>query len=252
MTVTSVCPAGDAACEAVDEVARGARFPMSSREAQVMWALEAQAMWLMVRIRTDRTRLADGEFFCPGCGGDRRYRRGTGRRRLVVLGVPVATLGRAGSGVECAVCAVVHDVAVLDVPTGRRLTLLLRDATRAVVVEALAAGTATGSPTAPAARAAAVEAIRGAGSAAYDDAALASDLLSRDSGGAAAAMAALAPHLELAGRECLVALAAGVALADGPYDSGERAMLLAAGDQLGMTRARVDRVLEEIAGHTPR
>src|SRR5687768_4098352 len=43
--------------------------------------------------RTAWTGVGDGEFFCPGCGGDRNYQRLTGRRRFTLLGVPVLSRG---------------------------------------------------------------------------------------------------------------------------------------------------------------
>ncbi|CAO0837790.1 Ditrans,polycis-undecaprenyl-diphosphate synthase ((2E,6E)-farnesyl-diphosphate specific) [Streptomyces microflavus] len=55
-------------------------------------------------IRTVWDAVGDGAFFCPGCGGDRNYRRLTGRRRLTVLGIPLARRGETGPVVECAAC----------------------------------------------------------------------------------------------------------------------------------------------------
>ena len=40
-------------------------------------------------VRTAWRTADDGEFFCPDCGGDRNYHRRTGRRRLIVLDVPL-------------------------------------------------------------------------------------------------------------------------------------------------------------------
>ncbi|NUU20013.1 MAG: TerB family tellurite resistance protein, partial [Streptomycetaceae bacterium] len=54
--------------------------------------------------------------------------------------IPVLPLSRPDGSVECAVCHTEFDRGVLDVPTGRRLTVLLRDVTRALAVGALVAG----------------------------------------------------------------------------------------------------------------
>lgn len=46
-------------------------------------------------VTTAWNTIGDGEFFCPDCGGDRNYRRRTGRRRFAVLGVPLVPRGSA-------------------------------------------------------------------------------------------------------------------------------------------------------------
>ncbi|MDI2127484.1 TerB family tellurite resistance protein [Yinghuangia seranimata] len=199
-------------------------------------------------VRTVRTVLEDGEFFCPECGGDRRYQYGVGRRFLLVCGIAVLPVSRPASSVECAVCRFGFDPGVLTVPTGRRLTALLRDVTRALAVGALVAG----GESSPAARAAAVAAVRDVGVTAYTDELLGADLYAHageDDG--VEALDALAAHLAPGGRARLVAVAARVALADGPYRTLELDMLLGAGARLGLTRAEIDRVLDEAAGHMP-
>ncbi|WP_436777756.1 TerB family tellurite resistance protein [Yinghuangia sp. YIM S09857] len=205
-------------------------------------------MVVIVGVRTLRKVLDDGEFFCPECGGDRRYQYGVGRRRLIVLGIPVLPLSRATGSVECGVCRVVFDRTVLEVPTGRRLTVLLRDVTRALAIGALVAG----GESSPAARAAAIAAVREAGVLAYTDELLGADLYAHiGDDDAAEALVALADHLAPEGRARLVAVGARVALADGPYRTLELDMLLSAGAWLGLSRAEVDRVLDEAAGHMP-
>jgi predicted RNA-binding Zn-ribbon protein involved in translation (DUF1610 family) len=195
----------------------------------------------VVGIQVVRSVLGTGEFHCPHCGGDRRYRRGAGRRRLAILGVPVLPLPNTGVRVECASCGNVFAPHVLEQPTGRRLTTLLREAHRAAVAGVLAApGTAPG----PAARAAGVEAVRAAGLASYTDEALGADLAAHRDHEARAALGALAVHLEPAGREHLLAVAAHVARAAGPLGDRERGYLHDKGGHLGLTRGQVDRVLD--------
>lgn len=90
--------------------------------------------------RTAWTTVGDGEFFCPGCGGDRNYQRLTGRRRFTLLGVPVLPRGDTGPVVECAACMRHFGTDVLDHPTTTRFSAMLRDAVHTVALAVLAAG----------------------------------------------------------------------------------------------------------------
>ncbi|BFO21336.1 hypothetical protein SHKM778_77240 [Streptomyces sp. KM77-8] len=90
--------------------------------------------------RTAWTAVGDGEFFCPGCGGDRNYQRLTGRRRFTLLGVPVLPRGESAPTVECASCGRHFGTDVLDHPTTTRFSAMLRDAVHTVALAVLAAG----------------------------------------------------------------------------------------------------------------
>ena len=90
--------------------------------------------------RTAWTTVGDGEFFCPGCGGDRNYQRLTGRRRFTLLGIPVLPRGETGPVVECAACRGHFGTDVLDHPTTTRFSAMLRDAVHTVALAVLAAG----------------------------------------------------------------------------------------------------------------
>ncbi len=178
-------------------------------------------------VRTTWRTLDDGEFFCPSCGGDRNYRRRTGRRRLVVLGVPVLARGEVGPVLECAACRERFGTDALDHPTTTRLGAMLRDAVHTVALAVLAAG---GSES-RAAREAAVEGIRAAGYPGCSEeqvvtllAAVGADRVTMDIE-LHEALAPLAPHLAPPGRESLLFLGARVALADGAYTPAERAVL---------------------------
>lgn len=208
-------------------------------------------MVLIVGVRHLRKVLEAGEFHCPECGGDRRFQFGVGRRHLIVFDIPVLPLSRTPGSVECAVCRGAFDRSVLDVPTGRRLTELLRDVTRTLVIGALVAG----GESSPCARATAVAAVRDVGMPAYDDEILGIDLYAYGDDeffGTLPTLDTLAAHLVHEGRVRLITVAAHVALADGPYRTLELDMLLSAGARLGLTRTEVDRVLDEAAGHMPR
>ncbi|GAA2689029.1 TerB family tellurite resistance protein [Streptomyces lunalinharesii] len=223
----------------------------------------------VVGVRTSWRTVADGEFFCPDCGGDRNYLRRTGRRRLHVLGVPVLARGAAAPILECSACRGRFGLDALDHPTTVRLSTMLRDAVHTLTLALLAAG-GTASRTV---RDAAVTAVRAAGSADCTEdqlltllAALAADT-GRMSGTYEAAtgedcghqgldpcgtalaielheaLEPLAPHLAPAGREALLLQAARIALADGPCTPAEREVLSTAGAALTLRPQDVDRLL---------
>ncbi|MED7953336.1 TerB family tellurite resistance protein [Streptomyces sp. BE20] len=220
-------------------------------------------MWgVRPRWRTDVL----GDFYCPGCGGDRNYRRQHGRRWLRLLGTPVLPLGPVVGSVQCTSCHGRFGVESLEQPTCVRLGGMLRDAQYTVALVMLAAGGTAHR----AAREAACAAVRDAG---FEDcgeaqvlAALAAlsglggelyeahevggapgDRLD-DSGGLAvelhAVLEPLAPHLAHQGRERLLLQGAAIALADGRYRPQERDALAAVGRCLDLPQARVGVLLE--------
>ncbi|MQY32663.1 hypothetical protein SRB17_06170 [Streptomyces sp. RB17] len=214
----------------------------------------------ILRVRTAWTPVGDGEFYCPGCGGDRNYQRLTGRRRLTLLGVPLLPRGTAGPVVECAACRHHYGTDVLDHPTTRRFSAMLRDAVHTVALAVLAAG-GTSSRTALETAAAAVRAAGFDGCTEEQLAALV-DALAADTGrvlGAECgtsltielheALDPLAPHLAPAGRESLLLQAARIALADGPYTPAERDALTTVGAALTICADDVTRLLA--AARTP-
>ncbi|GGL68880.1 hypothetical protein GCM10010129_10350 [Streptomyces fumigatiscleroticus] len=210
--------------------------------------------------RTAWASVGDGEFFCPGCGGDRNYQRLTGRRRFAVLGVPVLPRGETGPVVECAACRRHFGTDVLDHPTTTRLSAMLRDAVHTVALAVLAAG----GTCSRAALETAVTAVRAAG---IDDCtqeqlqalveALAADtgrVQGQPCGPGLAielheALDPLAPHLAAAGRESILLQGARIALADGPYTPAERDVLTTVGAALTICSEDVSRLLA--AARTP-
>ncbi|NGN69041.1 TerB family tellurite resistance protein [Streptomyces sp. A7024] len=221
-----------------------------------------------VGVRTAWHTVADGEFFCPDCGGDRNYRRCTGRRRFTVLGIPLLPRGVAGPVVECADCRGHFGTDSLDHPTSTRLSVMLRDAVHTVALAVLATGGAQTEPV----RDAALGAVRDAG---YEDcteeqllalvAALEADTgrlpemfdsSGSTSGGAPSleielheALEPLAPHLAPAGRERVLLVGARIALADGPYSPVEREVLTTIGSALLLCADDTARLLA--AARTP-
>ncbi|GHD98704.1 TerB family tellurite resistance protein [Streptomyces alanosinicus] len=214
----------------------------------------------ILRVRTAWTPVGDGEFYCPGCGGDRNYQRLTGRRRLTLLGLPLLPRGSAGPVVECAACRHHYGTDVLDHPTTRRFSAMLRDAVHTVALAVLAAGGAS-SRTALETAAGAVRAAGFDGCTEEQLAALV-EALAADTGrvlGAECgtsltielheALDPLAPHLAPAGRESLLLQAARIALADGPYTPAERDALATVGAALTICADDVTRLLA--AARTP-
>ncbi|MDT0451607.1 MULTISPECIES: TerB family tellurite resistance protein [Streptomyces] len=228
----------------------------------------------VVGVRTVWRTVGDGEFFCPGCGGDRNYHRRTGRRRLVAFGVPLLPRGLVGPIVECTACRGRYAMDVLDHPTTTRFSAMLRDAVHTVALAVLAAG----GTEARTVRRAAVGAVRAAGFADCSEEqlvtlieALAADTgrlpgryatppgdASRDGfdpcGTALAielheALEPLAPHLAPAGREQILLQGARIALADGPYRPAEREVLATVGRALLIRPEDTDRLLA--AARTP-
>lgn len=215
--------------------------------------------------RTTWNAVGDGEFFCPGCGGDRNYRRLNGRRRFALLGVPLLRRGTVGPVVECAACRAHFGTDTLDHPTTTRFSAMLKEAVHTVALAVLASG-----GTSRAALETAVVTLRGAG---FDDCAedqlsavvevLAADIGSGTAHGPAAeacgaalaielheALEPLAPHLAPAGRESILLQGARIALADGPYGQAEREVLLTAGGALRLPDDDTTRLLAA-AARTP-
>ncbi|MFE9010433.1 TerB family tellurite resistance protein [Streptomyces cyaneofuscatus] len=217
-------------------------------------------------IRTVWDAVGDGAFFCPCCGGDRNYRRLTGRRRLTVLGIPLAGRGETGPVVECAACRSRFAPDALDHPTTTQFSSMLREAVHTVTLAVLAAGGTTSRTVLDTA----VGVVRDAG---LDDCTQEQlytvvEVLAADAGygdrsdpaadacGAALAielhevLAPLAPHLATAGRESVLLQGARIALADGAYSPAEREVLTTVGGALKLPADDTARLLAA-AARTP-
>ncbi|MGW4028965.1 tellurite resistance TerB family protein [Streptomyces sp. NPDC004838] len=207
-------------------------------------------------IHTSWSTVGDGEFFCAACGGDRNYRRRTGRRRFTLLGVPLLPRGSAGPVVECAACHGHFGTDALDHPTTARFSAMLRDAVHTVALAVLASGGTSSRPV----RETAVATVRAAGLHDCTEEQLTGliEALAADTGrfvadaapfGAALAielheaLEPLAPHLAAAGRESIVLQGARIALADGPYTPAEREVLTTVGTALQLPLTDTTRLL---------
>ncbi|GHA68662.1 TerB family tellurite resistance protein [Streptomyces termitum] len=208
-------------------------------------------------VRTSWNTVGDGEFFCEECGGDRNYRRRTGRRRFAVLGVPLLSRGSTGPVVECAACHGRFGTEVLERPTTARFSAMLRDAVHTVALAVLAAGGTASREVLDRA----VHAVRSAGYADCTAVQLVDlvEALEADTGrfmpeinpeGALLAieiheaLEPLTPHLEAAGREAILFQAARIALADAGYSPAEQEVIGTVGTALGLAPEDVLRLME--------
>ncbi|MFI1012876.1 TerB family tellurite resistance protein [Streptomyces sp. NPDC020965] len=219
---------------------------------------------LVCGIHTSWNTVGDGEFFCFDCGGDRNFRRRTGRRRFTLLGIPLLPRGAAGPVVECTGCHGHFGMDALDHPTTARFSAMLRDAVHTVALAVLASGgTASRSV-----RETAVATVRAAGlhDCTEDQLTGLIEALAADTGrfvtdvgpyGAALAielheaLEPLAPHLAPAGRESILLQGARIALADGPYSPAEREVLSTVGAALQLPPDDTARLLSSARTLSP-
>ena len=214
-------------------------------------------------VRTFWRTEADGDFYCPGCGGDRRYRRRVGTRKLTVLGIPLVSRGSGGTIVECAVCRTAYGLEALSVPTSSRLTVMLRDAVYTVALAVLVAG-GYGSTQI---RRMATETVNEVGftgcteeqlTAMLESLTSSADDLDDTVDGCGSwlsielheSLEPLAEHLAPQGRERILLQGARIALADGPYTPAERETLAAVGRCLRMSETETEAVLEAATRRT--
>ena len=109
--------------------------------------------------------LSEGEFHCPNCGGDRRYRHRAARRWFTLFFLPVIPLNQLGEIVECGTCNSRYDLRVLRTPTAQQMAAALPAAMRAAAVAVLQVA----DPADETARGRAIEAVRGYGAADYGE-----------------------------------------------------------------------------------
>jgi tellurite resistance protein len=190
--------------------------------------------------------VGNGVFSCPNCGQDRNYERREARRWFTLFWIPIIPLKVIGSVVRCQYCGNDFRESVLQRPTAAQTTDLLQNAVRGVMVNVLRQGGATH----PAARQAAVQEIVLAGASGYQEGNLDQDfaVVPQD---LSQMLGALTAQLPQTGREALVAGAARVALADGPLNPGEQAVVNAVGAALGMSPAYVAGVVGSVSPAAP-
>lgn len=188
-------------------------------------------------------KVAEGVFFCQVCGGDRTYHRKQGRRWITIFFIPMIPLNNVGDEfVECTTCRNAYRLSVLNQPTSAALSDSLLSATRSALVWLLR----TGAP-APAAVAAALQALSTASNRAWTEAELEADVAQLDVSGLPDQLALLAGILNDHGREGFLASCARVAAADGVITDAERALIDNVAASLGMTPAHARGVVAQVA-----
>jgi tellurite resistance protein len=182
-----------------------------------------------------------GVAHCQRCGGDRPYRRCSGRRWFQVLGIPVIPFDRIAEHVQCRICRTRYRIEVLAIPTSAAMQVALPAGARAAVTIMLQAA----DPASPAARGRAIDIVQAAGLTGYDDAALTADLARAEVRGPAIAesLTTLAMQLEIPAPEWFLADAVRVGLADGPLSESERGAVRLIAAHLGMSASRAHGVI---------
>jgi tellurite resistance protein len=202
------------------------------------------SLLIIFGLRVFYRTIGQGAFHCQRCGGDREYRHRAGRRWITLLFIPVVPLTRVGEHVKCAVCGTWYRMGVLALPTSAQMLVALPAGMRAAATVVLRAGGGSSAP----ARRRAIDAVRSAGLAEYDDAALDADLAtSAMSANPAQDLAGplnrLAIQLAVPAREWFLADAVRIGLADGPLSDEERQAAQEIAAQLGMTLAQARGVI---------
>jgi hypothetical protein len=178
--------------------------------------------------------IGQGTFYCQRCGGDRRYRQRAGRRWFHIFFIPVVPLGKASGHLQCMSCRGRYRTGVLAIPTAAQMEAALPAGTLAAATCMLLAGdTASG-----AARRRAVDVVRSAGLADYDESTLDEDLVQAAvSGDIAGPLNTLAVQLAVPAREWFLADVVRIGLADGQLTDDERLAARQVAANLGMTAA---------------
>jgi hypothetical protein len=183
-----------------------------------------------------------GSCHCERCGGDRAYRKVSGRRWRTALLVPVRALERVPEHVQCTICGTRYRLDLLSLPTVAQMQVALPAGTHAAAVAMLRAGDTRSES----ARNRAVAAIRAAGLSGYDDEALEADLARqvRPAPELGSLLNRLAVQLVDQARAWFLADVVRIGLAGGPLTHQQRRTAVQIGAQLGIGAAQVRAVIE--------
>ncbi|HEY5359457.1 MAG TPA: hypothetical protein VIJ82_17560 [Streptosporangiaceae bacterium] len=190
---------------------------------------------LIFGLRVCFRTIGHGQFHCQRCGGDRQYRHRAGRRWFHVFYIPLVRLDRVGEHLQCMTCGGRYRTGVLAVPTAAQMEAALPAGTLAAATCMLLAGDPASGP----ARRRAVDAVRSAGMAGYDETALEKDLIQSAVRGTdiAGPLNALAAQLAVPAREWFLADVVRIGLADGQLSDDERLAARQVAANLGLTAA---------------
>jgi hypothetical protein len=190
----------------------------------------------MFGLRVCFRTVGHGMFHCQRCGGDRRYRRRSGRRWFHILYIPLIRLGATGEHLQCLSCHGRFRLGALSIPTAAQMEAALPAGTVAAATCMLLAGNPGSRP----ARRLALEAVRSAGLAAYDEPALDEDLTKLAAAGGsdiAGTLNTLAANLAVPAREWFLASIVRIGLADGQLTDAQRMAARHVASNLGLTAA---------------
>ena len=206
-----------------------------------MVCLRGELSLSLIGVRFYFRTTGHGTLHCQRCGGDRLYQQCTGRRWVHVLHIPVIPLDRVAEHVQCRTCRTRYRLEVLGMPTMATMQAALPAGSLAAVTTMLRAGDPASSP----AYSRAIDMVRRAGLAGYDEAALTADLAAADDPAAdvSAALRTLARQLISPAPEWFLADVVRVGLADGPLSDEERAAARLIAAHLGMTSAQAHGVI---------
>ncbi len=191
-------------------------------------------MLIIFGLRVFYRTIAQGTFHCRRCGGDRQYRLRAGRRWFTLFFLPIIPLNSVGEHVQCTTCRTRYVTDVLQLPT----TAQMQEALPAGMRAAVSAMLRSGDPSSPVSRQRAIEAVIASGVPAYDDTALAADLM-QSFDAIRPALNQVGAQLTIQAREWYLAEVIRIAMADGPLTETERQAAQAIGADLGMTQAQV-------------
>jgi hypothetical protein len=207
------------------------------------------SLLILFGLRVFYRTVGQGTFHCQRCGGDREYRHKVGRRWFTLFFIPVIPLNTVGEHVQCTVCGTRYRMEVLALPTAAQMQEALPAGMRAAVVAMLRAGGGSSAP----ARRRAIDAVKGAGLADYDDATLDADLAGfsvtappgdeQPSQDLAGPLNRLTLQLAIPAREWFLAEVVRIGLADGMLSDEERHAAQEIAAQLGMTPAQARGVI---------
>lgn len=203
-------------------------------------------MFLFLGTRTTRTPIGEGDFACPQCGVDRRYRLVRLRTCFHLFWIPLIPVGSPRQGVQCSTCSSWFSPAVLDRPTASKLVDGLQRVQRLIAWVGVALDEDGRELRAARARAflaergwpaaLADEVVASALTAGVDDVTTAADEL-------AAAMASVAPSVGTLGLEQLILALGAVVSAAGSFDDQGRLLVVRAAAAAGFTPAHVEGLL---------